>query len=891
MILKGNQRGHGRDLALHLLNVDDNEHVILHELRGFVAEDLLGAFKEAEAISSGTKCQQFLFSLSLNPPPDTDVPIAAFEAAIARIEAKLGLKGQPRAIVFHEKHARRHAHCVWSRINPQTMRAVNLPHFKRKLQEVARELYRTHGWEMPAGFVTAEERDLNSFDRVDAAQAKSAARDPKALKAFFRDAWARSDSQAGFAAALREDGFILAQGARRAFVAVDAEGNVYSLSRWTGAGAKALRQRMGTPDGLPTVSQAAAQLGKQPERAAPAKSRELRAMVARQRAERRARTRQHAERAKAETWERRRQLPTGLKAMWARVTRTYQALLDDLQSQAETRRAKDKTDWDALIAKHLAERRALQAQIDHDRAFASLTNALHPTALPSDPRQRLRLPPDDLPPSALTVEFRPEAILDHLSAKSESFSDAEIRAALKAVHDDDRWLDDLQRRLRRSEDLVSLSSNGEPRFTTRSFLTAQIELRQSAVHLTRRKTFSIAPKHVATAIIRENTKLAEIGAKLSDQQIDALHYVTGTSALSCVVGYAGAGKSTLLRAAHAAWQAQGYHVFGLALAGKAADGLEAASGIASRTIASLETSWKNGFDPIAPGSVVVIDEVGMVGTRQLNRVLSELSHRGCKAVLVGDPDQLQPIEAGTPFRDLLVRHDNVALTEIRRQREDWQRAASVKLASGEVADALALYHDRGLVKDHADRNRAIRALAEDYLTDLELQGSDQSRLALAHRRKDVFALNQAIRAGRVAVGDLTDDMLVETDHGPRAFAAGDRILLTCNDKGFGVRNGMLGTVQSISGAELRIALDETGRTVELDARTYRALDHGYAVSIHKSQGCTVDRSFVLDGPTMDPHLTYVAATRHREEMRFYRCPMQAKEWSWSSPLKVVHQLG
>ncbi|MEO1315634.1 MAG: relaxase/mobilization nuclease domain-containing protein, partial [Pseudomonadota bacterium] len=177
MILKGNQRGSGRDLALHLMNVEDNEHAVIHELRGFVADDLEGAFKEAEAVSLGTKCRQYLFSLSLNPPPEATVPIEVFEKTIAEIEAKLGLSDQPRAVVFHEKLGRRHAHCVWSRIDPERMRAINLPHFKRRLQAVARELYRAHGWEMPAGFRDAEKRDPHRYSREEAEQAKRAKRD------------------------------------------------------------------------------------------------------------------------------------------------------------------------------------------------------------------------------------------------------------------------------------------------------------------------------------------------------------------------------------------------------------------------------------------------------------------------------------------------------------------------------------------------------------------------------------------------------------------------------------------------------------------------------------------------------------------------------------------
>lgn len=140
MILKASQRGGARQLAAHLLRQDENEHVELHELRGFIAADLNGALHEAYAISRGTRCQQFLFSISLSPPPAEDVPVQAFEAAIAAIERKVGLTGQPRAVMFHEKKGRRHAHCVWSRIDADRMTAINLSHYKLKLRDLSRQL-------------------------------------------------------------------------------------------------------------------------------------------------------------------------------------------------------------------------------------------------------------------------------------------------------------------------------------------------------------------------------------------------------------------------------------------------------------------------------------------------------------------------------------------------------------------------------------------------------------------------------------------------------------------------------------------------------------------------------------------------------------------------------
>jgi len=137
MILKASQRSGARELAKHLLNADANEYVTVHQVSGFISEDLLEALEEIYAISRGTRCKQFLFSLSLNPPDYADVSIKEFEAAIAEIEKSLGLSGQLRIIVFHEKYGRRHCHCIWSRIKINRMVAINMAHYKYKLSAIS----------------------------------------------------------------------------------------------------------------------------------------------------------------------------------------------------------------------------------------------------------------------------------------------------------------------------------------------------------------------------------------------------------------------------------------------------------------------------------------------------------------------------------------------------------------------------------------------------------------------------------------------------------------------------------------------------------------------------------------------------------------------------------
>ncbi|MCK5622916.1 MAG: relaxase/mobilization nuclease domain-containing protein, partial [Alphaproteobacteria bacterium] len=258
MILKGSQRAGAKQMALHLLKTEENEHVEIHDLRGFVSDDLKAALQESYAVSQGTRCKQFMFAVSLNPPQTENVPVEVFEGAIDAIEERLGLEGQPRAIVFHEKEGRRHAHCVWSRIDTQEMKAINLPHFKLKLRDISRQLYLENGWKMPLGLIDSRERDPTNFTRAEWQQAKRAGLDPKALKGMFQECWAASDSRKAFAKALEARGLYLARGDRRGFVALDFRGEVYAIAKYTGVRTKDVKAKLGDPQSLPSLSEAKA---------------------------------------------------------------------------------------------------------------------------------------------------------------------------------------------------------------------------------------------------------------------------------------------------------------------------------------------------------------------------------------------------------------------------------------------------------------------------------------------------------------------------------------------------------------------------------------------------------------------------------------------------------
>ena len=423
------------------------------------------------------------------------------------------------------------------------------------------------------------------------------------------------------------------------------------------------------------------------------------------------------------------------------------------------------------------------------------------------------------------------------------------------------------------------------RYSTREMVGIEREMAGSADRMAEERGFAVAPRHVDAALDRQDGAIRRAGGDgLTEEQRAAIEHVCGPERIAAVVGLAGAGKSTMLAAAREAWVARGYRVHGAALAGKAAEGLEEASGIASRTLASWSRGWERGFDQLGPRDVFVIDEAGMVGSKQLTRFIAEADRAGAKIVLIGDPEQLQPIGAGAAFRAVAERIGFIELEGVRRQREGWQRAASVDFGRHRTDEGLRAYAERGAIRFEADGNAAQTAIVRDVMADMAAR-PDGTRLVLAHRRVDGQGLNEAIRAARQERGELArgkagGEFVYRTTEGARAFAPGDRLMFRENNRDLGVKNGMLGTVErthgpgEAEGDRLVVRLDSAqgparGRAVSVSMADYAAVDHGYATTIHKSQGATVDRTYVLASGTLDRHLTYVAMTRHREGAVLY----------------------
>jgi Ti-type conjugative transfer relaxase TraA len=495
------------------------------------------------------------------------------------------------------------------------------------------------------------------------------------------------------------------------------------------------------------------------------------------------------------------------------------------------------------------------------------------------------------------VRRRPQEVLSLITDEKSVFDRYDVARTLHRYITDNQAFRNALAAVMASSQLVELKQEEqyEPaHYTTREMIAIEQRMADSAIRMAARSGYGVRSPTVDRAIAGQDKQLA--GSRLSDEQRAAIRHITGSEQIATVIGFAGAGKSTMLTAARTAWEAEGYRVHGAALAGKAAEGLSASSGIVSRTLASWELGWRHGKGELGRNDIFVIDEAGMVDSRQLARFVSEVEAHGAKLVLVGDHEQLQAIGAGSPFRAIAERTGSVELKEIRRQNEDWQRQASIAFATHRTGEGLRHYADRGDIRFADDREQARAELVRDYLADRKTN-SQASRLALAHRRIDVRAINDAIRESLQAAGLLakrrataSDDattlsqskstqtdreITYQTVNGARAFGAGDRIVLLQNNRELDVKNGMLGTVEAVEPDALHMRLDgnsgdaETGRRLTIHAKDYQAFDHGYATTIHKAQGATIDRSFVMASATMDRHLTYVAMTRHRHKATLY----------------------
>lgn len=459
----------------------------------------------------------------------------------------------------------------------------------------------------------------------------------------------------------------------------------------------------------------------------------------------------------------------------------------------------------------------------------------------------------------------PRIALDAITHQQATFTRYDLAKFIHRHSDGKDQFDQAMSAVQASPEIVALGQDGrgQDRFTSREMIAVEDRLHRASEAMAERQTHRVSKLEQRRALARAEQR----GLVLSGEQKAAFEHVTEGRDLGVVVGYAGTGKSALLGVAREAWEDAGYRVQGLALSGIAAENLESGSGIAARTIASLEHQWGQGRELLNARHVLVVDEAGMIGSRQMERLISAAEKAGAKMVLVGDPEQLQAIEAGAAFRSIAERHSHVEITQVRRQHEDWQRDATRHLATGRTGEALDAYEARGMVHAAETRDQAREDLVERWDRE-RVAEPGKSRIILTHTNDEVRDLNLTARDRLRQAGALGEDVTVKAERGERSFATGDRLMFLKNDRGLGVKNGMLGEIEQVSPTQMTVRLD-AGRSVVFDLKDYAQVDHGYAATVHKSQGVTVDRAHVLATPGMDRHGAYVALSRHRDSVQIH----------------------
>lgn len=427
--------------------------------------------------------------------------------------------------------------------------------------------------------------------------------------------------------------------------------------------------------------------------------------------------------------------------------------------------------------------------------------------------------------------------------------------------------------LRTSKELIYLGpgDDGRDRYTTRKMFQLENGIQNTVDELKEGRHFTIALEKMDEHL---QAYEAKTGKSLKPEQEEAVRYALENKQIGCIVGRAGTGKSFSLGAANAVWNAMGFEVHGVALSGVAADGLDKDAGMSSSTIELFKMKIKSGELKLKRRSVVVMDEAGMTDSVSMGCVMDAVKAAGAKLLLVGDHGQLQPVGPGAVFRAIVERMPGYKeLTVVQRQK-GWQSLATTHFASGQLEAAMDAYDENGCIHYLKKKEEALTKLVAQWKGAYQSGKSMKEMIALAYTREDVKALNALIRDIRVEAGDFAEVKRVSCERGVIDLAVGDRIVFLKNSSQFGVKNGrfaMVDLIEKRGGSTVLYAtLDgDAARKVVIDTAKYKHFDYGYAATVHKTQGITVDRSFLYMSRGWDRCLSYVGMSRHRENCQVF----------------------
>ncbi len=412
---------------------------------------------------------------------------------------------------------------------------------------------------------------------------------------------------------------------------------------------------------------------------------------------------------------------------------------------------------------------------------------------------------------------------------------------------------------------IADAAKGE-RFTTQRIWEMERGALESA------ETMASEPRGVAGEVIALRT-IKDRPTLKPDQRRMVERLLAGREGIIVVIGEAGTGKTFATVAAAEGWAQAGFRVQAAAPTWKAANVLSD-HGLEATTVAGLLGSLDRGYVALDERTVLLIDEAGMVGSEDMAGLISHAEAAGSKLVLIGDPAQLDAIEAGGLFGAIAERTDPVGLDEVIRHNFDLDRDATKRIREGEGAQALSLYRSEERVTVAPDADARREAMVSDWLASYRT-GDDA--LMVAQRNAEVARLNTTAREALRAEGMLGEREIVV---GEARFAAGDQVITRVNDHANRIYNRERWQVAEVDPERRRIVLEgiDRDRTVEVGpdylAQTtlngeVAALQHAYAVTTYCAQGATVDRAYVMADPTMDRQEFYVATSRSRDQTYLY----------------------
>jgi hypothetical protein len=379
---------------------------------------------------------------------------------------------------------------------------------------------------------------------------------------------------------------------------------------------------------------------------------------------------------------------------------------------------------------------------------------------------------------------------------------------------------------------------------------------------------------------------------LNGEQTDALRHLTGKQGFAILWGEAGTGKSHTLKATRAAYEAEGKDVIGLSWKNDVVQQMRDDGFSKANTIASEFIALEKGRTKWTRDTVLVVDEAAMVATEHLARLMAYAKDAGAKVILAGDDKQLGAIDRGGMFEVLREEHGAAILKEVQRNRDEAQQWN--EMHEGKFRPALAKADQAGNVHWTKRQSDTFKEMAARYDADVQAT-PDKKRFMFAYTNADVDTLNQHARELHKARGDLGTDCTLKTATGQQQFATGDRIQFTGTGYGkeakqAGLVNGRVGTVAGIDfteGGAWRVTVDlDTAKNsqrvsfiVGEDARAgqFDKFKLGYAGTVYKSQGRTLDEVYIAHSPLMRSAAAYVALTRHREAVHIFAARETVKD--------------